>query len=65
MTKQLCKTIMNHSSFSSNIFRKSRTPKTCDSYIKQSNFCANLLRKIKQEYFENINVKNINDNKKF
>ena len=65
MTKQLCKTIMNHSSFSSNIFRKSRTPKTCDSYIKQSNFCVNLLRKIKQEYFENINVKNINDNKKF
>ena len=65
MTKQLCKTIMNRSNSSSNIFRKSRTPKTCDSYIKKSNFCVNLLRKTKQEYFENINVKYINDNKKF
>ena len=31
---------------------------------KQRNFCVNLLRKTKKEYFENINVKDINDDKK-
>ena len=36
-----------------------------DSYKKQCNFCVNLLRKTKKEYLENINVKDINDNKKF
>ena len=35
-----------------------------DSYKKQGNFCINLLRK-RQEYFGNINVKDINVNKKF
>ena len=65
MTKELRKAIMNRSSSSSNIFSKSCTTKTCDSYIKQSHFCVNLLREIKQKYFENNIVKNINDNKKF
>ena len=48
-----------------NVFNKSRTPKTWDSFKKQRNFCVNLLRKTKKEYFENTNVKDINDNKKF
>ena len=30
---------------------------------KQRKFCVNLWRKIKKEHFENINVKDINDNK--
>ena len=64
MTKQLCKAIM-HCYRLKNIFNKSRTPKIWDSYKKQRNFCVNLLRKTKKEYFENINVKDINDNKKF
>ena len=64
MTKQLRKAIMHHSRLK-NIFNKSRTPKTWDSYKKQRNFCVNLLRKTKKEYFENINIKDINDNKKF
>ena len=42
-----------------------RTPKTWDSYKKQRNFCVILLRKTKKEYVENINVKDINYNKKF
>ena len=58
MKKQLRKAIMDRSRLK-NIFNKSRTPKTWDS-----NFCVNLLRKTKKEYFENINDKEINDNKK-
>ena len=64
MTKQLRKAIM-HRSRLKNVFNKSRTPKTWDSYKKQRNFFVNLLRKTKKEYFENINVKDINDNKRF
>ena len=63
MTKQPRKAIMHRSGLK-NIFNKNRTPKTRASYKKQLNFCVNLLRKTKKEYFENINVKGINDNKK-
>ena len=64
MTKQLRKAIM-HRSRLKNVFNKNRTPKTWDSYKKQRNFCVDLLRRTKKLYFENINVKYINDNKKF
>ena len=64
MTKQLRKAIM-HCSRLKNAFSKNRTHKTWDSYKKQRNFCVNLLTKTKKEYFENISVKDINDNKKF
>ena len=64
MTKQLRKAIM-HRSRLKNVFNKNRTTKTYDSNKKQHNFSVNLLRKTKKEYFENINVKDINDNKKF
>ena len=53
-----------HRSRLNNVFNKSCTLKTWDSYKKQRNFCVNPLRKTKKEYFENINVKDINDNKK-
>ena len=33
--------------------------------MKQRNFCVNLLRKVKRHYYNNINVNNITDNKKF
>ena len=32
---------------------------------KQRNFCINLLGKTKNDYFENININDVNDNKKF
>ena len=47
------------------VFNKSRTPKTWVSYKKQRDFYVNLLRKTKKAYFENINVKDINNNEKF
>ena len=64
MAKQLLKAIMYRSRLK-NVFNKNRTPKTQDSYKKQRSFCVNLLRKTKKEYFRNINVNDINDNKKF
>lgn len=44
-----------------NNFIKSHAPKTQDSYQKQRRFCVNLLRKAKNESFENINIKYINN----
>ena len=36
-----------------------------ENYKKQRNICVNLLRKSKKQYFNNIDVKNVMDNKKF
>ena len=35
------------------------------AYTKQRNCCVSLLRKVKWEYFANLNEKNITDNRKF
>ena len=34
-------------------------------YKKQRNFRKNLLKKTKRQYFCNLNIKDLNDNKKF
>ena len=64
MKKQPRNAIM-HRSRLKNVFKKGCAPKTWDSYKKQHNFCVNLSRKTKKEYFERINVNDINDVKKF
>ena len=65
MTKHLRKTIM-HLFRLKNVFDKNTTPKTSDTYKNnQRNFCVNLLRETNKEYFENINIQDINDGKKF
>ena len=50
-----------------NVFNKICTSKTWDIYQKQKhhNFSLNTLRKTMNEYFENIYVTNVADNKKF
>ena len=35
------------------------------SYVKQRNYCVSLLRKTKKDYYVNLNVKDIVDNKQF
>ena len=35
------------------------------SYVKQRNYCVSLLRKTKKDYYANLNVKDIVDNKQF
>ena len=41
-----------------------RNPSNWEKY-KQRNFCVKLLRQNKKNYFNNIDVKDLNDNKKF
>ena len=48
-----------------NIFFKNRTEENKNRYTKQINLCVTLLRKSKRGYFNNLNEKNVCDNKKF
>ena len=64
MTKALRKPIMVRSKLK-NKYNKNRTEENWDSYKKQRNFCVNLLRKTKKDYFNDLNIKNITDNKAF
>ena len=42
-----------------------RTTINLGKYKKQRNVCVNLLRKSKKQNFNNIDVKNVTDNKRF
>ena len=64
MTKALRKAIMTRSRLK-NVYLKTRNSKNWENYKKQRNFCTNLLKKTKSEYFRNLNIKELNDNKKF
>ena len=64
MNKNLSKAIMLRTKLR-NIFYKNRTEENKYRYTKQRNLCVTLLRKIKREYFNNLNEKNVCDNKKF
>ena len=45
--------------------RKEKTESTRSAYKKQINFCVKLLRKTKKEFYNNLNVKHITENKLF
>ena len=64
MTKTLRKAIMDRSRLK-NIYIRKRNVKNWENYKKQRGFCVDLLRKIKTEYFKNLNVKDLSDNRKF
>ena len=46
------------------IYIPKRNDKNWGNYKKQTNFCVDLLRKTKTEYFKNLNVKDLSDNRK-
>ena len=48
-----------------NQFLKIRTPEAKLKYNKQRNLCVSLLRKTKRNYYENLDLNDKNDNKKF
>ena len=48
-----------------NDYNKNRSYENWNSYKKQRNFCVKLLRKTKSEYYKNIDIKSLSDNKKF
>ena len=64
MTKALRKAIMRRSCLK-NKYIKNRTNENWNTYKAQKNFCTNLLRKTKRNYFSNLNLKKICDNKTF
>ena len=64
MTKALSKSIMERTRLR-NTFLKNPIVANKLAYTKQRNFCVSLLRKVKREYFANVNEKNITDNRNF
>ena len=48
-----------------NKYLRNKTDKSKRKYTKQRNYCVSLLRKSKREYYSNLDVKNITDNKTF
>ena len=63
MSKVLRNAIMHRSKFK-NIYNEKGTDVNWANYKKQRNFCATLLWRTKKEYFQNLNVKDLSDNKK-
>ena len=64
MNKPLSKAIMTRSRLK-NKFLKKTTKENKINYNKQRNYCVNLLRKVKKNYYANLDINNITDNKKF
>ena len=64
MNKILQKAIMNRSRFL-NRYRKEKTEATRSAHQRQRNFCVELLRKTKKDFYNNLNVKYITENKLF
>ena len=48
-----------------NQFLKKRTLEAKLKYNKQRNLCVSLLRKAKRNYYQNLELNDINENKKF
>ena len=64
MTKQMRKMIMNRSRCKNTYF-KNKTVENWENYRKLRNECVKLTKKVKKEYFENLNINSVNDNKTF
>ena len=64
ITKALRKEIM-HRSRLRNKFLRDRTKESKAAYNKQRNICVSLLRKIKRDYFANLDTKIMKDNGEF
>ena len=63
MNKQFSKAIMTRSRYK-NRYNKNPTLENKVKYNKQRNICVNLLKKAKSEYYNNIDIKLLNDNRK-
>ena len=61
--RELSKTIMKRRQLR-NIYLKNVTPENRNNYVKHRNFCVNLLRKTKRNYYNNLKINDITDNKK-
>ena len=64
ITKELSREIMKRARLRYNFLRK-KTEETRKLFVKQRNKCVSLLKKAKKEYYQNLDEKNVIDNKKF
>ena len=64
MKRTLRKAIVTRSKLK-RMYNLDRTTINFVNYKKQLNSCVNLVRKSKKQYFNEIDVKNVTDNKKF
>ena len=64
MTKALSKSIMERTRLRNTVLKNPIVANKL-AYTKQRNFSVSLLKKVKREYFANLNEKNIADNRKF
>ena len=64
MTKTLRKAIMKRSKLR-NKFNKERNIENWSEYRRQRNLCSNLLKESKKRHFNNLNVKDVTENKQF
>ena len=48
-----------------NKFLKTKSQECKQAYNKQRNLCVTMVRKAKKKYFNNLNVRNVTDNKQF
>ena len=64
MNKTLSKEIMTRTRLR-NRFLKNRPEDSKRKFTKQWNYCVSLLRKVKDEYYSNLNEKDVTDNKMF
>ena len=64
MNKDISKAIVHRTSLRHK-FLKSRSIEDRKAYNKQRNYCVSLIRKIKKDYYNNLDYKKIIDNKSF
>ena len=64
MNKILSKEIMKRTRLR-NKFLKDRNKENKSKYSKQRNYCVSLIRKMKKDYYSNLDVKEVTDNKTF
>ena len=64
MNKTLSKAFMNRAKLK-NIYNKTPTEENYLLYKKQRNYCTNLLKRVKKDYYNNLNLNIFKDNKTF
>ena len=64
MNKTLSKAFMHRSKLN-NLFNKKPTDMNKTNYKRQRNFCVNLLKREKRNYYNNLDIKVLDDNKIF
>ena len=64
MTKALRRAIMTRSRLR-NIYCKYRTVENLKAFKKQRNKCVTILRQAKKDYYKDLDIKNLTDNRKF